>query len=278
MSARGAAPTTGTVIRRYSRSWLRPDLNEQHILTRTGWAPSGTAVPSRGPLGVRAGRAGGPGRLVAAARTAQHRMQRRLAEWLAQGPVGPNRFHDFRRASLLLPERVDQSFGLSPQGFGLAVRLVSHLQGRRVPQADCEVAGAGHQRRAIGAKGQRPDVVRVPLQPSHLLAPRQVPEPDRAIAAGRRQAACRPGGTPPRRLRRCAPPAPGTRQYRSARLGRCGPEPHEARRRLSGLNVTVRITSSCPGNWADSSYVWASNRQTVFSSAPAPASQRPSAL
>ena len=41
---------------------------------------------------------------------------------------------------------------------------------------------------AVGAEGQRPDVAGVPWQPRHFLAPRQVPQPDRPVAAGRGQA------------------------------------------------------------------------------------------
>ena len=88
----------------------------------------------------------------------------------AQRGVGPERFDDRGRVILLPPQSFDEPFGLGSQGRGLAARLVARLQRRRVPQADREVAGAGHQRLAVGAEGQRPDVAGVPGQPRHLLA------------------------------------------------------------------------------------------------------------
>src|SRR5262249_20672082 len=72
-------------------------------------------------------------------------------------------------------------------GRRLAPGLVALLQRRRIPQANRAVPGAGRQRLAALAEGQRPDVALVPGQPHHLLAPRHVPQPDRPVAAARGQ-------------------------------------------------------------------------------------------
>src|SRR5262249_61952408 len=63
-----------------------------------------------------------------------------------------------------------------------APALVARLPRYRVPEAHRSVPGAGRQRSAVGAEGQRPDETPVPGQPRHLLAPRQVPQPDHAVA------------------------------------------------------------------------------------------------
>ena len=68
----------------------------------------------------------------------QHGTHGRLAQRLAQHPVGPEGGHDPGRVGLLPPERLHQSFGLGPQGLGLAAHLIAQLQRRRVPEADRE--------------------------------------------------------------------------------------------------------------------------------------------
>ncbi len=78
----------------------------------------------------------------------------------ARRGVGPESFDDVGRVILLLPQSFDEPFGLGSQRIGLAAHLVTRLQRRRVPEANRAIAGAGRQRRAVGAEGQGPGVGR----------------------------------------------------------------------------------------------------------------------
>ena len=186
--------------------------------------PSRNGEPGAGSWQRRQGGACGLPGAVSGGCARRSTAQGGLAQRLARHAVGPECCHDLRRVVLLAPQLLDQPFGLGSQGRGLAPGLVARLQRRGVPQANRAVPGAGRQRRAVGAEGQRPDEALC----ARAAAPPPRPAPGPTARPPRRgrpwPGACRRGGRRRRRPRRCVRAAPGTRRRRSATGERCGPD------------------------------------------------------
>ena len=158
-------------------------------------------------------------------RPPQHGAQGRVAQRLARNSVASDCFHDLGRVVLLAPQLLDQPFGLASHGRGLAPGLVARLQGRGIPQEDRVVPGAGRQRRAVRAEGERPDEARVPKAARTTSSPRaRVPQLQTAsgVALARTWPYARQAqGERRRRTQlRCGRAAPGTRRYQSAIVAR----------------------------------------------------------
>jgi putative transposase len=79
-------------------------------------------VPGASGLALRIARDG-----VRRLRAPQYDAQRRMAEWLAQRPVGPDHLDDLGWVVLLAPQLIDEPLGLGLQRGGFAAGLVTSL-------------------------------------------------------------------------------------------------------------------------------------------------------